>query len=115
MSDQPRKTDDVTVDALFDVLSIERRRIVLGYLLRQDGPVEVEELIDHVVAESQSTDDTQSDDVRLQVFLNLHHVHLPKMDDVGLADYDRDRETVELTDAARGAEPFLELSGSDDS
>lgn len=115
MCDQSRKTDDITVDALFDVLSIERRRIVLEYLLRQDGPVAVEELVDHIVAKSQSLDDTQSDDLRSQVSLSLHHVHLPKMADAGMAEYDRDRGLVESVDATRVVEPYLERSEIDNS
>lgn len=113
MNDRTRP-DDVSLDTALDVLSDERRRLVLEYLLRRDDSATVEELTDHVVAETCSIDDAPSDEFRSRVRGELNHVHLPKMHDAGLVDYDRDRMVVSSTDTVRIVEPYLEFSGGDD-
>lgn len=114
MNDRNR-SDDVTLDTVLDVLSDKRRRLVLEYLLRRDDSATVEELIDHVVAETRSVDEARSDEFRSRVREKLNHVHLPKMDDAGIVEYDRDRRIVSVTDATRTVQPYLKPFRTDES
>lgn len=114
MNDRNR-SDDVSLDTVLEVLSNERRRLVLEYLLRRDESATVEELIDHVVAESRPVERRRPDDLRSRFGGRLRHVDLPKMDDTGLIEYDRARQVVSATDAAQVVEPYFELLRTDDS
>lgn len=78
-------------EALFDALAAERRRTVLAVLRERPGGevVAVESLAAAVAARERSRDDGPA-----AVLLQLHHRHLPKLDDVGLVAHDADRGTV---------------------
>ena len=86
-----------TVDrrsAAFEALANSQRRHVLAYLSErsEDDPVHIDGLIDQVIArelvDGNSTVDPDS------VAATLHHVHLPKLDDLGLVDYDPETNVV---------------------
>lgn len=97
-------------EEIFEVLSNERRRYVLGYLKQhENGAVDLGTLVNHVTALENgiSLDEVESD-ARKSVYVGLRQTHLPKMDEYGLLDYDADRGTVELTDAAEQASMYLE-------
>jgi hypothetical protein len=49
---------------------------------------------------------------RKRVYVSLHQNHLPKMDDMGVVDYDRDRGTIALGDIS-GVTPYLSLELDD--
>ena len=75
-----------------------RRRQVLDCLAARTGPVDLEALAGDLAASpvwSGSSDGVE------RVAFHLHHRHLPKMDDVGLVDYDADRRVVEAADDGR--------------
>lgn len=89
-----------SVDELFEILSHERRRAVLATLSDHQS-VAVESLAADVAAcESDDSPAVPSESLVDEVHVTLHHVHLPKLDDAGLVDYDRDEKTVETTSAA---------------
>jgi len=81
----------VDTDELFDLLSNARRRRVLAVLHRADGDAAtLEELAERVVAPN--ADDGSGD--REAAAISLHHVHLPKLADCGVIEYDARNETV---------------------
>lgn len=76
----------VTTDELLKAVADPRRRLVLKYLCENgEQPVTVDELATHLAAEGGGTDD--SEDTRPKR-IPLEHVHLPKLDAVGLVDFD---------------------------
>lgn len=78
------------VDDVVACLSSERRRLVLAILQLHDEPVSTAELAEQVAAhEPDPTPDVA--DVRVA----LHHVHLPKLADVGLVEHDTESGTVD--------------------
>jgi hypothetical protein len=81
--------EEVTHSDLFDVLSNERRRILLSVLPDQSTPVDAADLARTVAAreESSAPEDVSAELVR-DVHVTLHHVHLPKLDDAELLEYD---------------------------
>ena len=90
--------DEPSVDELFDVLSQTRRRTVLSILTERQSAMDVSALADEVAArETDAAPATLSESTVHEIKVTLHHVHLPKLDDVELVDYDRDDRTVTTT------------------
>jgi hypothetical protein len=86
---------------LFDVLDDPLRRRVLYELDPADGPVALADLAERVAdveggsaARPPSADGTTVAD---RVAVRLHHVHLPKLDEYELVEYDRRDKTVEAS------------------
>jgi hypothetical protein len=104
MSETERTGDSTGVqespsrDELFEMLSNRRRRFVLHYLCRrQEAPVDLSEVVTQVAAWENDTDpgDLCYDD-RKSVHISLYQHHAPKMDEVGLVDYDQREGVLEL-------------------
>jgi hypothetical protein len=97
-------------DAIFSMLSNRRRRLVLHHLSRTEDPSSVRELSQQVAMwENDVTMDELTYKQRKRVYTSLHQTHLPKLDDVGVVVYDRDRGTVELTETAGELQPYLNI------
>jgi serine/threonine protein kinase HipA of HipAB toxin-antitoxin module len=70
------------IDDVFELLSNDCRRRVCLFLRR--AGVEVATLEDLLEALAPNADDEE----RERLAINLHHRHLPKLDDAGIVDYD---------------------------
>lgn len=103
---------DVDVDEAFELLSSERRRIVLEHLLERQDPVPVVELVDDVVA-TESSGHPPADGYRNEVHVSLHHNHLPKLSRSELIEYDAERGVVTVGVATYAVEAYLELTRDD--
>lgn len=106
-------TDETDLDqnVIFDVLSSSRRRYVLYYLSRQEGPVELPDLAKEVAAwEMETAVEDLSPQERKRVYVSLYQTHVPKLDEVGLVEYDQDTGEVRLTPRSRQIEGFLRES-----
>ena len=102
-------------DTIFEVLSNERRRLVLHYLKQRDERVDLRELVDHVAAWEYDTEvGTLDSSRRKRVYTALRQSHLPKLDDAGVVSYDNRRGAVELTEDAREVQVYLEYVPEDD-
>lgn len=77
---------------MFTVLANEHRRLILSYLAETDNDVTTfEDLVDHLlVHEAEAVDDLTDESVAIA----LHHIHLPKLKEAGLIEYDTQSETV---------------------
>lgn len=108
MDEDPRTDDGATnptADALLDALADAGRRAVLDRLVATGGPCTVEDLTEAVVADDGvpwATDPGVAGTA-------LHHVHLPKLADAGLLEYDTRSGDVVGTSALAVAEPYLDL------
>lgn len=90
--DSPRQGRTST-DELHRLLTNSRRRLLLSYLTgRGDDPASVDDLVD-AVAERERPDPGPATH-RDRIAIDLHHVHLPKLADVGVIDYDPVAGTV---------------------
>lgn len=107
--------DDLETDEIFHILQTRRRRDVLRYLRRADGPVRLGELAERVAAREQGTTvDALTSSERQRVYISLYQSHLPKLDREGIVDYDKDRGIVERTSLAAAFDPFIdEIDGID--
>lgn len=89
----------VGTDALFEVLSRERRRYALYCLQRHRNPMTLANLADEVALlerGERSLADVPEEEVK-SVHMDLYHSHVPKMADEGVVEYDQDGDAVRLT------------------
>lgn len=94
--------DSLQREDVFGVLSNERRRLVLQYLRQRpdDGPAGFRDVVDQVAAwENGTTTDRLDSGNRKCVYTALRQTHLPKLDKLGVVEFDSQRGTVELADA----------------
>jgi len=127
----PADENTAEVSVTFDLLANARRRGVL-YAVKRDGAATVEELAERIaawqggaVARQNGADGRQGEDDSspaagdespspADVRTSLLHVHLPKLVDADVVDYDREEGTVELADAG-GVDPYLRAAGESES
>jgi hypothetical protein len=101
-SSAPTHADDVLA-----ALAAEPRRDTLRYFLETtERTATLDELASYVAGRVGGL----SDDAREDTRLHLHHVHLPKLADVGLVDYDIQSSTVRYREHPF-AERIVEWSG----
>ncbi|GAA0672431.1 hypothetical protein ACFQDG_05795 [Natronoarchaeum mannanilyticum] len=88
--------DDVRDDETLEALANVRRRLALDCLPSRGESAALAELARRVaVSEAEGTTDAVSEERIERVKRTLYHVHLPKLDDVGLVAFDADERTVE--------------------
>ncbi|WP_436923782.1 DUF7344 domain-containing protein [Halosimplex amylolyticum] len=86
-------TQTASTDRIRRLIADPRRRQVLQYLIENDEEaVPIGELIAAIV--DSKVPPAAGEDPIERITTELHHVHLPKLADASLADYDRDCETV---------------------
>lgn len=91
----------LTLDETFEILKNNRRRLVL-HRLQETGNRSLGELADHVTAAENDVDVSDiTSTQRKRVYVGLYQFHLPKMDEMGIIDFDKDRGTVRLTSRGR--------------
>ncbi|QLG29061.1 hypothetical protein HUG10_16660 [Halorarum halophilum] len=95
-------TDDLTESDRHRLLAAEHRRIALDILEGRTAPVELEELAVGVVGRENGPRAADVETVE-RVAIMLHHVHLPKMAEFGVVDYDPDTNRVESCPARRAS------------
>ena len=104
-------TEQLSQDLVFDILSSSRRRFVLYYLRQVDEPVDLTELAEEVAAwENECSVEELTTQQRKRVYVSLYQTHVPKLESVGLVDYDRDSGEVSLTSRAYQLDNYLEES-----
>lgn len=81
-----RATDDILL-----AIANRRRRIVLETLSDSDAhEVPFERLVSDITGRLEANRES----LREEVAIELRHAHLPKLDELGLIDYDRQRRAV---------------------
>ena len=103
---------DLTKGEIFDLLKNGRRREVIAYLRENDGSAKLDELAEHIAAKENDTTVRQlSSDQRKRVYIGLYQCHLPKMDTLGVVEYDKNRGTVDLQDSVASLEQYIDSGG----
>lgn len=94
---QRQKGGPPSPDALFEVLSDRRRRILLELLRTTDAPIAFADAVREVLErEHDARFDELSDEIIENVHVSIHHIHVPKLVTAGLVEYDADARTLEL-------------------
>jgi predicted transcriptional regulator len=100
----------LSVETLFEVLASPYRRFILTHLASHDDG-SVDDLAHHVVAwETDRTGADETDEAYRRAQNVLYHIHLPKLANVGLIEYDREHETVTRGESFDAAEPYLDFT-----
>lgn len=86
-------TVDLTETERHRLLEVDRRRHTLAVLADRSEPIDLEGLAAAVAATEDGVDDDDPDDVAT-VATTLHHIHLPKIADAGVASYDPAAKTI---------------------
>lgn len=95
-------------DSVLVALASTRRRVVVETLETESTPVPVPELATHVAAAVHETSFVNVDnDERQREHVALVHRELPKLDEVGLVDWNRDDGVVSTTDHPALEDPNL--------
>ena len=82
-----------SLDVVFDALADRRRRYTLYYLHGiSDGVATIDDISASVLAREPTPDDPDEHSRRVKTA--LQHVHVPKLEDLGVVEYDPRSETV---------------------
>ncbi|RBI60995.1 hypothetical protein DMJ13_14770 [halophilic archaeon] len=107
---EPESESPSTLDEseIHNVLRNERRRRTIEHLREIDGTLTVDELAEHI-ATLETDESPPPRNVRKSVYVSLHQTHLPKLDDLGIVEYDQRSKELQLTDRAREVEVYMEV------
>lgn len=92
-------TDAQSLDTVFALLRDRRRRAALHVLAARTAPVALADLAAAVAAREAADADAVAE--------ALHHVHLPKLADAGVVDYD-EADRIAALARTEDVAPFLE-------
>ena len=103
----------ISTDDVFHLLQSRRRRASIRFLRDTDDPVEMRDLAEQVAAwENETTIQALTSDERQRAYIPLYQSHLPKLDEEGVIDYDKDRGIVRKTPLAAELERYLSIGDS---
>lgn len=105
----PTELPELTLDVVLEVAKNERRRRITQYLIEQDSRVDIGVPAEHLAAVEYDCPDTgPTSTQRKRLYVGLYQGHLPKMHDMGVVRFDKDRGSVETGPHAREIARFLE-------
>ncbi|WP_224449292.1 DUF7344 domain-containing protein [Haloprofundus salilacus] len=109
---QGPSVDGLTEADVHDILRNDRRRLTLEHLAETNSET-VRALSEHIGA-IESGEDPPPRKVRQSVYISLHQTHLPKLDDLGVVDYDDNSKNVSLEGNADRVLAYMRFSGTDE-
>jgi len=105
---QESSVEGIPVETMYDMLRNKRRRLVLHYLLNsRDHEAVLGSVATQIAAwENEIPVSAVTSTLRKRTYNTLQQNHLPKMDEAGLIEYERDRGTIVLATDPRQLELF---------
>jgi len=116
VTEEEEENESLSLDLVFEILKNSRRREVIHYLRDHDDGerVSLGELAEHVAAiENDTTTDALTSSQRKRVYVGLYQCHLPKMDDMGVVDFNQDRGHVALAPQSECLTEYLDRPADD--
>ena len=107
------RSSELDESQIHNVLRNERRRRTIEQLREYDGTMTVDELAEHI-ATLESDESPAPRKVRKSVYVSLHQTHLPKLDDLGIVEYDQQSKELRLTERAQEVEVYMEVVPEND-
>lgn len=87
--------NDATLDASFALLAAARRRYALAYLAGRSHPVALADLAEAVAVREHGDPIAAIPDPEVRrIYLSLYHLHVPKLAEAGVIEYDPDRKAI---------------------
>ncbi|RLM71363.1 hypothetical protein DVK05_01500 [Halorubrum sp. Atlit-8R] len=104
-------TTEVSEDELFDVLANQRRRFAVHLLKREEADkLEIGDMAEQIAAWENGIDTAEiTGNERKRVYTALQQSHLPKMDDAGVVEFNKDRGIVEPTPALQNVDLYMDV------
>ena len=97
-------------DDLYEVMANRRRRYTVHALNGTEEPMEIGDIAEKVAAWENGVEEGRvTYDERKRVYTALQQSHLPKMDDKGVVEFNKNRGTVEPTDAIQDVEIYMDI------
>ncbi len=104
---------DISQGELYEVLSNRRRRFAVHLLKRDvdvDDTIKIGEMAEQIAAWENDIDVTEvTGSDRKRVYTALQQSHLPRMDQAGVVEFDKDRGTVEPTPALTNVDVYMDV------
>lgn len=101
-------TVDLSPVEIHDVLSNERRKMVIDLLRSERTEISARDLSEYI-AERETGESPPPRNKRQSAYVSLHQTHLPKLDELGIIEYDQSEKTVALDDeASREVSVYME-------
>ncbi|MFB6112800.1 MAG: hypothetical protein ABEJ58_01700 [Halodesulfurarchaeum sp.] len=101
---------ELSKDDLYEVLSNRRRRYTVHALQGNDGPMEIGTIAEKVAAWENGIERNRlSYDERKRVYTALQQTHLPKMEEKGVVEYEKNRGIVKPTSALEDVDVYMEI------
>ena len=102
---------EVSEDELFDVLANQRRRFAVHLLKREEKErFEIGDMAEQIAAWENGIDTAEiTGNERKRVYTALQQSHLPKMDDAGVVEFNKDRGIVEPTPALTDVDLYMDV------
>ncbi len=95
-------------DTVLELCQEQHRRIILATLAQRKQSATVDDLMKAIFKHNHHTPLAEvPEEESKQIRLALHHVHLPKLADQSLIDYDQDQQLVEPTPQFDQLQPQL--------
>ncbi|WP_128904149.1 DUF7344 domain-containing protein [Halorubrum amylolyticum] len=104
-------TTEVSEDELFDVLANQRRRFAVHLLKREeDDSIAIGDMAEQIAAWENEIDTAEiTGNERKRVYTALQQSHLPKMDDAGVVEFNKDRGVIEPTPALTDMDVYMDV------
>ncbi|OYR54063.1 hypothetical protein DJ73_06035 [Halorubrum sp. Ea1] len=104
-------TTEVSEDELFDVLSNQRRRFAVHLLKREEEDrIAIGDMAEQIAAWENGIETTEiTGNERKRVYTALQQSHLPKMDEAGVVEFNKDRGVVEPTPALQNVDLYMDV------
>lgn len=90
------RDDQISKDAIFEVLSSGRRRLLLYHLYRRGGEAGLRALAEDAAA-IEFGEPLEEDQIK-RIYIAFYQTHVPKLEDVGFVSYEPDEQHVRLED-----------------
>ncbi|MFB6300698.1 MAG: hypothetical protein ABEH65_10600 [Halobacteriales archaeon] len=81
--------------------------MALKYLQEVGGSISARQLSERI-AELETGESPPPRNARQSAYVSLHQTHLPKLDDLGIVEYDRTAKKIRLNDRAKEVSIYLE-------
>ncbi len=104
----PETEQELDESQIHNVLRNDRRRAAIQYLRDTGGSLTVDDLAEHI-ATLETGESPAPRNVRKSVYVSLHQTHLPKLDDLGIVEYDQRSKELSLKDRVREVEVYMEI------
>lgn len=106
---------ELTRDTIYNILGNQRRRHTLHYLAQQEDTVDLRRLSEQVAAWEHDVPVTDVTwEQRKNVYTALQQVHLPRMDETGIVDFDHDEGEITRHEDVEDLRVYLDFVPEND-